>query len=66
MEFITVPFLFQFVGAIFLTFATFNLFSGPSASNPSRRYPNWGWFGMALWLVSLMIYGGLHAVNAAR
>lgn len=45
------PFLLQLVALACLLFAAFNLFGGP----PNR--PVWGWLGMFLWLLSLMVSG---------
>jgi hypothetical protein len=45
------PLLLQIGALICLVFAAFNLFGGP----PSR--PVWGWLGMLLWLLSLMVSG---------
>jgi hypothetical protein len=51
-----VPLILQIFAVIFLFFAAFNLFTGPAPK------PLWGWFGMALWLLSLMVNGiTLHA-----
>jgi hypothetical protein len=43
------PLILQIAALVFLFFAAFNLFGGP----PTR--PVWGWLGMALWLLSLMV-----------
>lgn len=51
-----IPLIIQLFALVFLFFAAFNLFGGP----PQR--PVWGWLGMALWLLSLMVSGiQLHA-----
>lgn len=48
------PFILQ-VGALFCLFcATFRLLQTPP------RRPEWGWAGLFLWLLSLMISGGIH------
>jgi len=53
-----IPLIIQCVALVFLAFAAFNLFGGP----PAR--PNWGWFGLLLWLFSLMITAvELHAAR---
>jgi hypothetical protein len=54
-----VPLILQIAALICLFFATFRLFQGP----PNR--PEWGWAGLFLWLLSLMISGGiaLHATT---
>lgn len=53
-----IPLILQIFAAIFLAFAAFNLFQAP----PNR--PNWGWLGMFLWLISLMVSGiQLHPIN---
>jgi len=53
-----VPLILQIFALICLVFAAFNLFQAP----PNK--PVWGWLGMALWLLSLMVSGiQLHAVN---
>jgi hypothetical protein len=52
------PLIIQIVALLCLIFAAFNLFQGP----PNK--PNWGWLGMALWLLSLMVSGVvLHAAS---
>jgi hypothetical protein len=54
------PLLIQIVALVCLLFASFNLFPGPGR-------PVWGWFGMFLWLLSLMISGvQLHATYGTR
>ena len=51
-----VPLILQLIALVCLLFAAFNLFGGP----PAR--PAWGWLGMFLWLLSLMVSGiALHA-----
>jgi len=53
-----IPLILQIGALICLIFAAFSLFQGP----PNR--PQWGWLGLALWLLSLMVSGiQLHAVN---
>jgi len=48
----------QIAALICLLFAAFNLFQAP----PNK--PNWGWLGMFLWLLSLMVSGiQLHATT---
>jgi hypothetical protein len=55
-----IPLIIQLVALACLFFASFNLFGGP----PSR--PVWGWFGMFLWLLSLMVSAiNLHATYGA-
>lgn len=44
------PLLLQLVALACLLFAAFNLFGGGSR-------PAWGWLGMFLWLLSLMVSG---------
>jgi hypothetical protein len=49
------PFLLQVAALVCLLFATLGLF-------PSR--PQWGWAGMFLWLLSLMVSGiVLHPIS---
>jgi hypothetical protein len=56
-----IPLIIQLFALVFLFFAAFNLFGGP----PQR--PVWGWLGMALWLLSLMVSGiNLHATYGAH
>jgi hypothetical protein len=56
-----IPLIIQIFALVFLFFAAFNLFGGP----PQR--PVWGWLGMALWLLSLMVSGiNLHATYGAH
>jgi hypothetical protein len=43
------PLLLQIVALVCLLFAAFNLFTAP----PNK--PVWGWLGMFLWLLSLMV-----------
>jgi hypothetical protein len=51
-----VPLILQLIALVCLLFAAFNLFGGP----PQR--PVWGWLGLFLWLLSLMVSGiALHA-----
>lgn len=51
-----IPLLLQIIALICLAFAAFNLFTGPAPK------PAWGWLGMFLWLLSLMVSGiQLHA-----
>ncbi len=53
-----IPLILQICAAICLFLAAFNLLQSP----PNK--PAWGWLGMFLWLVSLMVTGiTLHAVN---
>jgi len=55
------PLLLQIIALVCLGFAAFNLFGGP----PSR--PVWGWLGLFLWLLSLMISGiALHATSGVH
>jgi len=50
------PLIIQIFALICLAFAAFNLFQLP----PNK--PVWGWLGMFLWLLSLMVSGiVLHA-----
>lgn len=50
------PLLLQIIALVCLFFAAFGLFASP----PNK--PVWGWLGMALWLLSLMVNGiTLHA-----
>jgi hypothetical protein len=52
------PLLLQVAAAVCLLFAAFNLFQSP----PNK--PVWGWLGMFLWLISLMVSGiELHQVH---
>jgi hypothetical protein len=44
-----IPLLLQIAALICLAFAAFGLFQGP----PSK--PVWGWLGLLLWLLSLMV-----------
>jgi hypothetical protein len=51
-----VPLILQVIALLCLFFAAFNLFTAA----PNK--PVWGWLGMALWLLSLMVSGiTLHA-----
>lgn len=53
----TISFVLQCVALVCLAFEAFRLFAGP----PNR--PVWGWCGMFLWLLSLMIGGiALHPI----
>jgi hypothetical protein len=45
------PLLLQIIALICLLFASFNLFP------PATGKPVWGWLGMFLWLLSLMVGG---------
>lgn len=49
--------IIQVIAVLFLSFEAFGLFAGLSR-------PRWGWFGLALWLLSLIL-GGL-MLHAAR
>jgi hypothetical protein len=52
------PLLLQIGALVCLFFAAFNLFTAP----PNK--PVWGWLGMFLWLLSLMVSGiVLHATT---
>jgi len=52
------PLILQIVAVICLAFAAFNLFTGPAPK------PSWGWLGMFLWLLSLMVSDiALHQVH---
>lgn len=52
------PFVLQVAALICLIFAAFNLFTAP----PNK--PVWGWLGMMLWLLSLMVSGiQLHGIH---
>lgn len=42
--------IIQIIALVCLFFEAFRLFPGPNR-------PVWGWFGMALWLLSLMLGG---------
>lgn len=54
------PLLLQIIALVCLAFAAFNLFPGPNR-------PSWGWLGMFLWLLSLMVSGiVLHATSGVR
>lgn len=56
-----VPLILQIIALVCLLFAAFNLFGGP----PAR--PSWGWLGMFLWLLSLMVSGiVLHATSGVH
>lgn len=44
---IIIPFLLQIAALVCLVFATFGLFPSPRV--------NWGWAGLLLWLLSLMV-----------
>jgi hypothetical protein len=45
------PLLLQLIALVCLLFAAFNLFP------PAQGRPVWGWLGMFLWLLSLMVSG---------
>ena len=52
------PLLLQIAALVCLAFAAFRLFQTP----PKR--PEWGWLGLFLWLLSLMVNGiTLHATS---
>ena len=54
------PLLIQIVALVSLCFAAFNLFAGANR-------PSWGWLGMFLWLLSLMVSGiALHATSGVH
>jgi hypothetical protein len=54
------PLLLQIVALVCLAFAAFNLFGGANR-------PVWGWLGMFLWLLSLMVSGiALHATSGVH
>lgn len=54
------PLLLQLIALLCLLFAAFGLF-------PGANRPNWGWSGMFLWLLSLMVSGiALHATQGVR
>ena len=42
--------IIQIIALVCLFFEAFHLFPGPN-------HPSWGWFGMSLWLLSLMLGG---------
>jgi hypothetical protein len=51
-----IPFIIQLIALVCLLFEALRWFQGP----PSR--PVWGWLGMFLWLLSLMVGNiSLHA-----
>lgn len=53
-----IPLILQIFALICLAFAAFNLFQSP----PNK--PNWGWLGMFLFVLSLMVSGiTLHEVT---
>jgi hypothetical protein len=53
-----VTLIIQIAALLCLLFAAFRLFQSP----PSK--PDWGWLGMFLWLLSLMVSGiELHATT---
>jgi hypothetical protein len=55
------PLVIQIFALAFLFFEAFRLFQAP----PNR--PVWGWLGMALWLLSLMVSGiQLHATSGVH
>jgi hypothetical protein len=49
------PLALQIAALVCFVFAFTGWFEGP----PPK--PRWGWLGLFLWLLSLMITGGLHA-----
>ena len=54
------PLLIQIVALVCLCFAAFDLF-------PGAGRPKWGWLGMFLWLLSLMVSGiALHATSGVH
>ena len=55
------PLLLQVLALICLAFAAFNLFTAPA------KKPSWGWLGLFLWLLSLMVSGiALHATSGVH
>ncbi len=53
-----IPMILQILALMCLAFAALGMFSGP----PSR--PAWGWLGLFLWLLSLMVTSiQLHPVH---
>ena len=53
------PLLLQLIALVCLLFAAFNLFGRPN--------PSWGWLGLFLWLLSLMVSGiVLHATSGVH
>lgn len=62
-SFNVLPYLLQLAALLFLFFAAFNLFVRPSGK------PIWGWLGMFLWLLSLMVNGiviALHPISGTH
>lgn len=56
-----VPLILQIIALVCLAFASFGLFQ----ASPGK--PVWGWFGMFLWLLSLMVSGiQLHATTGVH
>ena len=56
-----IPFILQLIALVCLLFAAFNLFP------PAGGRPTWGWLGMFLWLLSLMVSGiALHPTYGVR
>lgn len=52
-----IPLVIQLIALVCLAFAAFRLYQGPGR-------PDWGWFGMLLWLFSLMVSAvELHAAR---
>jgi hypothetical protein len=55
------PLILQIIALVCLFFQAFSLFQGP----PTK--PQWGWLGMFLWLLSLMVSGiVLHATTGVH
>ena len=55
------PLILQIIALVCLFFAAFNLFTAP----PNK--PVWGWLGLFLWLLSLMVSGiVLHATTGVH
>ncbi len=55
-----VPLIFQLGALVCFAFEAFHLFAGP-------KRPTWGWLGLFLWLLSLMVSGiALHATNGVH
>ena len=62
-SFNVLPFILQLFALLFLFFATWNMFPRPSGK------PVWGWAGMFLWLLSLMVNGiiiSLHPISGTH
>ncbi len=55
-----VPLILQIAALFCLAFAAFNLFQTP----PNK--PVWGWLGMFLFVLSLMLTAQLHATPGLR